>query len=129
MVGTPRFGTLLRAGESFGKVGDSLEYKLCGDMTLILAQYLVAEVLLEIFADNEYNLAESTTDSPPYADVTLKYSKNPGEAGFFSSDYYFAAFAFSQRAANASLSETASSASIFLLRLMPASLRPCIKEE
>ena len=38
-----------------------------------------------------------------------------------------AAFAFSQSAANAVLSETASSASIFLLRSMPAFLRPAMK--
>ncbi len=40
-----------------------------------------------------------------------------------------AAFAFSQTVANASLSETASSASILRLRSMPATLRPCIRVE
>ena len=32
-------------------------------MTLVLAQYLVAEVLLEILTDNENDLTKSATDS------------------------------------------------------------------
>ena len=43
--------------------------------------------------------------------------------------HYRAAFAFSQRVANAALSATAISASILRLRSMPATLRPCIRVE
>ena len=59
VVGTPRLGAAFGHGEAFGEGVDRLEYDLYGHMTLIFAEDFIAEIGLEIVADNKYDFAKA----------------------------------------------------------------------
>ena len=59
MIRTPRLGTAFRAGEAFGQVVDGLEHQFAGDVSLILGNNLLAEVLFKILADDKDQFAEA----------------------------------------------------------------------
>ena len=62
MVGSPRLYAPFGTAEALGQCVEALEAQLCRHVTLILAQYFLAEILLKVFADDEDNLAESGLD-------------------------------------------------------------------
>ena len=62
MIGAPRLYSVGRTLESLGQSVETLEAKLHRHMTFIFAQYLVAEIILEILADNKDNLSKSGFD-------------------------------------------------------------------
>ena len=62
MIGAPRLNTVGRTLESLGQSVETLEAELNGHMSLILAQYLTAEIFLKILTDNKDYLTESRLD-------------------------------------------------------------------
>ena len=62
VVCSPGFRTAFGAGEAFGQGVERLEYKFAGDVSFILGEDFLAEVLFEVFADNEDEFAESGLD-------------------------------------------------------------------
>ena len=62
MVGSPRLLSSFRNVEPFGQSVEALEHQFCRYMTFVFAQYLVAELLFEVFADNENYFPESCLD-------------------------------------------------------------------
>ncbi len=69
MVCTPWLGAVGRAGVAFGKLVESLENDFCGHYAFIFAEYFFAEILLKIFADNEYYFSESGLNGIVYGVV------------------------------------------------------------
>ena len=63
MVGTPRLGAAFGNAVALRNLVKALEDDLAGNMSLILRENLLAEVLLKVLADNPYNLAEASLDS------------------------------------------------------------------
>ena len=63
MIGAPWLDTTFGHSKSLGQGIDALEAKLARHSTLILGKNLCAELLLKILTDNEYNFAESGTQS------------------------------------------------------------------
>ena len=62
MVRSPGLGAVRRAGESFGQCIEALEYQFAGNVAFILGEHNAAEVVFEVLADNEYQLAEAGVD-------------------------------------------------------------------
>ncbi len=59
MVGTPWFCAVCRASVALGQRVKALEHNFNRYVTFVFGQYFFAEVLLEVFAYYENNLAES----------------------------------------------------------------------
>ena len=62
MVGTPGLFAAFGNGEAFGQCVQSLEAEFAGNVTFVLCQNLLAELLFEVAADNPYDLAETGLD-------------------------------------------------------------------
>ena len=62
VVCTPRLLTAFGYGEAFGQGVESLEAKFTLHLALVFREDLCAELLLEILADDPYDLAESGLD-------------------------------------------------------------------
>ena len=92
------------------------------------------ELVIQKYFDMIYRLAYVRTKDKQLADdvcqdVFLRYIKTKSEAQSLAFNYYFAFLAVSTSVLNASISVTAISASIFLLSVTPAFLRPYINCE
>ena len=66
MVRTPGFGAVGRTGVAFGELVDGLEHNFDGHYAFIFLEHLLAEVCLEVFADDEYDFAEAGLDGIVY---------------------------------------------------------------
>ena len=62
VVRAPRLGAPLRAGEALGQGVERLEHQLAGDVPLVLGDDFLAEVPLEVLADDKHQLAEAGVD-------------------------------------------------------------------
>ena len=96
---------------------------------LLFLLVIISKILTPFFEKitSDFRLCCFLLTKKHITDCSTKTRENPGFCS--NRTYLSASLAFSTIAANASLSDTAISASIFLLRLMPANLRPCISCE
>ena len=63
MICTPGFRAAFGNSEALGQLIEALEYNLAGDVAFVLRKHHLAEILFEILADNEHELAEASFDS------------------------------------------------------------------
>ena len=67
MVCTPRLYAPFGNGETFGQCVEALEAQFARNVTLILRQYLCAELVLEVVTDDPHDLSKASLNGVVYA--------------------------------------------------------------